>query len=83
MPYTLGLLRSVPRLDLPRQAALTPIPGSPPDPTQIVPGCPFYPRCPFHIERCLAENPPLDPAGPRHEIACWVDVMTGRPRAAS
>jgi oligopeptide transport system ATP-binding protein len=83
MPYTLGLLRSVPRLDLPRQAALTPIPGAPPDPTQVVPGCPFYPRCPFHVDRCLAENPPLDAAGPRHDIACWVDVTTGRPRAAS
>ena len=80
MPYTLGLLRSVPRLDLPRQVALVPIPGSPPDPTKIVPGCPFYPRCPFHIERCLVENPPLEPVRPGHGIACWVDVTTGLPR---
>ena len=82
MPYTLGLLRSVPRLDLPRQAALTPIPGVPPDPTQVIPGCPFLPRCPFVIERCATENPALEAVAPGHDIACWVDVTTRQPRAA-
>ena len=82
MPYTLGLLRSVPRLDLPRQSALTPIPGTPPDPTVVTAGCPFLPRCPFRIDRCRAENPALDNVGPGHRIACWVDVSVGAPRSA-
>ena len=80
MPYTLGLLRSVPRLDLPRQVALTPIPGTPPDPTVASVGCPFRPRCSFRIERCEVEDPPLDRVGPARRIACWVDVTTGAPR---
>lgn len=83
MPYTLGLLRSVPRLDLPRQAALTPIPGTPPDPAQVVPGCPFLPRCPFRIAHCAEENPPLDAIAPSHSIRCWVDVTTGAPRRSA
>jgi oligopeptide transport system ATP-binding protein len=83
MPYTLGLLRSVPRLDLPRQVALTPIPGTPPDPTVVSAGCPFRPRCSFRIERCAVEDPPLDRVGPAHRIACWVDVTTGAPRFAN
>jgi oligopeptide transport system ATP-binding protein len=83
MPYTLGLLRSVPRLDLPRQVALTPIPGTPPDPTAISAGCPFRPRCSFRIDRCAAEDPALDRVGPAHRIACWVDVTTGAPRSAN
>src|SRR5262249_15601922 len=52
MPYTLGLLKSVPRLDLPRQGSLTPIPGTPPDPRHVPQGCPFGPRCSFRIDRC-------------------------------
>ena len=83
MPYTLGLLRSVPRLDLPRQSALTPIPGTPPDPTVVVPGCPFAPRCLFRIDHCDGANPALDNVGPAHRIACWVDVTTGGPRPAN
>ena len=82
MPYTLGLLRSVPRLDLPRQAALTPIPGSPPDPMHVPPGCPFAPRCPFRIDVCDVERPALEHIGQSHRIACWVDVTTGAPRHA-
>jgi oligopeptide/dipeptide ABC transporter ATP-binding protein len=44
-PYTIGLLRSLPRLDRPRQATLTPIEGSPPDLASDLAGCPFAPRC--------------------------------------
>jgi oligopeptide transport system ATP-binding protein len=80
MPYTLGLLRSVPRLDLPRQAALTPIPGAPPDPTVVEAGCPFVPRCTFRIDRCVSHNPALEEIEAGHRIACWVDVTTGAPR---
>ncbi|HET8578424.1 MAG TPA: ABC transporter ATP-binding protein [Methylomirabilota bacterium] len=71
-PYTLGLLRSVPRLDEPRRAKLQPIEGQPPDLSRLPAGCSFAPRCTFAIERCRLETPPLDPVGPEHVSACWV-----------
>src|SRR5499425_1809619 len=58
-PYTLGLLRSVPRLDEPRRARLAPIEGQPPDLTRLPAGCAFTPRCAFRVERCSLEAPPL------------------------
>jgi oligopeptide/dipeptide ABC transporter ATP-binding protein len=71
-PYTLGLLRSVPRLDEPRRARLDPIEGQPPDLTRLPSGCAFRPRCAFRVERCAAEVPPLRPIGaPGHVSACW------------
>jgi oligopeptide/dipeptide ABC transporter ATP-binding protein len=69
-PYTLGLLRSVPRLDEPLRARLDPIDGQPPDLTRLPPGCAFAPRCAFRVERC-AEAPPLAAAGDAHLSACW------------
>ena len=69
-PYTLGLLRSVPRLDEPRRARLDPIQGQPPDLTRLPPGCSFQPRCAYRIERCL-EMPPLAAVRPGHTSACW------------
>jgi oligopeptide transport system ATP-binding protein len=73
-PYTLGLLGSLPRLDEVRGERLSSIDGLPPDLIELQSGCPFYPRCSYRIDRCLAELPPLDPVGLGHEIACWVDV---------
>src|SRR5713226_2881995 len=73
-PYTLGLLNSIPRLDQGRKAKLQPIEGLPPDLIALPKGCPFRARCTFAIERCVVENPPLESVGPRHQIACWVDV---------
>jgi oligopeptide/dipeptide ABC transporter ATP-binding protein len=71
-PYTLGLLRSVPRLDEARRARLDPIEGQPPDLARLPPGCAFAPRCSFRVERCLAERPALRPAGDGgHVSACW------------
>jgi oligopeptide/dipeptide ABC transporter ATP-binding protein len=71
-PYTLGLLRSVPRLDEPRRARLDPIEGQPPDLTRLPQGCAFAPRCSFRVERCLAEIPSLRPIGDdEHVTACW------------
>jgi oligopeptide/dipeptide ABC transporter ATP-binding protein len=71
-PYTLGLLRSVPRLDEARRARLDPIEGQPPDLTRLPPGCAFAPRCAFRVERCLVERPVLRPAGDDgHVSACW------------
>jgi oligopeptide/dipeptide ABC transporter ATP-binding protein len=71
-PYTLGLLRSVPRLDEPRRARLAPIPGQPPDLTRLPPGCAFAPRCSFVQERCRAERPDLEAVDGAHVSACWV-----------
>ena len=71
-PYTLGLLKSVPRLDVPRRQRLDPIEGQPPDLTRLPPGCAFGPRCAFRVERCAAEIPslrPIDAVG--HVTACW------------
>jgi oligopeptide/dipeptide ABC transporter ATP-binding protein len=70
-PYTLGLLRSVPRLDEPRRERLSPIEGQPPDLTRLPPGCSFAPRCAFKVERCERESPPLEPVAGAHVSACW------------
>jgi oligopeptide/dipeptide ABC transporter ATP-binding protein len=73
-PYTRGLLRSVPRLDQPAAARLAPIEGQPPNPLKLPNGCAFHPRCPFAIDRCRIEAPPLASVGDNHLAACWVDV---------
>src|SRR5687767_2090573 len=65
-PYTLGLLRSVPRLDEPRRARLAPIEGQPPDVTRLPPGCSFAPRCAYKVERCTKTVPPLEVCSPAH-----------------
>ncbi|MGH2387282.1 MAG: ABC transporter ATP-binding protein [Chloroflexota bacterium] len=79
-PYTQGLLRSIPRMDQPRGELLQPIPGSPPDMLHPPKGCPFMPRCPLAVERCVAEMPPLVRIGdsPTHEAACWVTAPPGQ-----
>jgi oligopeptide transport system ATP-binding protein len=73
-PYTLGLLRSIPRLDLGRQKRLVPIDGMPPDLIEMPNQCPFAPRCSFAIEKCWQQNPSLEFVGPEHRAACWVDI---------
>lgn len=73
-PYTLGLLRSIPRLDLGRQKRLVPIDGLPPDLLEAPTSCPFAPRCAFAIDKCLEENPPLLEISPGRKTACWVDI---------
>jgi len=70
-PYTLGLLRSVPRLDQRRGERLVPIEGQPPDLTRLDKGCSFRPRCVFAVDRCATEFPPLDPVSEGHLAACW------------
>ena len=62
-PYTMALLKSVPRLDQPRRARLDPVDGQPPDLTRLDGGCSFRPRCRFAVEQCAAARPPLAAGG--------------------
>jgi oligopeptide/dipeptide ABC transporter ATP-binding protein len=74
-PYTVGLLGSIPRLDI-EQDRLAAIEGQVPNPLAPVAGCRFHPRCPFAIERCRREDPPLLDLGNGHESACWRAPLT-------
>jgi oligopeptide/dipeptide ABC transporter ATP-binding protein len=81
-PYTIGLLRSVPRLDEPRRARLAPIDGQPPDLTRLPPGCAFGPRCAYRVERCGESAPPLAGVRTAHRSACWESGRLSREAAA-
>jgi oligopeptide transport system ATP-binding protein len=71
-PYTMALLRSVPRLDRPRQARLDPVEGQPPDLTRLDAGCSFRPRCRFAVEACASARPALQRVGDGpHMAACF------------
>ena len=69
-PYTIGLLGSIPRLDVDRERLST-IEGTVPGADRQPIGCRFSPRCPFADRRCGAEPPPLREMGPGHKVACW------------
>jgi oligopeptide transport system ATP-binding protein len=74
-PYTLGLLRSSPRLDEARPSELATIPGQPPNLQALPPGCNFQERCPHRFERC-AELPPLRPFGSGERLkACHLERL--------
>lgn len=83
MPYTAGLLGSVPRLDAHQGQRLVPIPGAPPSLAGLDPGCPFAPRCPLAIDECRTAEPELIPVGDvRHTAACIrTEHVTGRSAA--
>jgi oligopeptide/dipeptide ABC transporter ATP-binding protein len=82
-PYTMALLRSVPRLDRPRQERLDPVEGQPPDLTRLDAGCAFRPRCRFAVEACAAAKPPLERAGVAgHLAACFQSHVVGREAGA-
>ncbi len=70
MPYTAGLLGSVPRLEARQGARLVPIPGAPPSLSALPAGCPFTPRCPLAVAECSAAEPELAAVGPDHRVAC-------------
>jgi oligopeptide/dipeptide ABC transporter ATP-binding protein len=70
-PYTAGLLASLPKPVGDQRPALAQIPGSPPDPAAIPPGCPFQPRCRQAIDRCATDRPALTERG-EGAAACWV-----------
>ncbi len=69
-PYTIGLMRSVPRLDMPRGQRLETIEGLPPDLRAPPAGCRFAPRCPFRIDIC-SQDPELREVAAGHRSACW------------
>jgi len=71
-PYTVGLLKSVPRLDQPKTEKLSPIEGQPPDLINLPRGCYFEPRCPTAIEDCSANFPPFLTINQGHKSACWI-----------
>ena len=77
-PYTIGLLGSIPRIDVDRKRLAT-IEGTVPSPNKQPKGCRFAPRCPFADRRCAVEPPPLRDIAPGHQVACWkapVEVMS-------
>ena len=88
-PYTLGLLRSVPRLDEEEGVKLEPIEGLPPNLIGLGGSCNFAPRCRYAIDQCLTESPMLEAireATPPHHAACWrsedLPGLVGSPAAA-
>ncbi|MDP3879038.1 MAG: ABC transporter ATP-binding protein [Dehalococcoidales bacterium] len=70
-PYTLGLMSSVPRLDMPRRRKLSVIDGLPPNLARLPKGCSFSPRCFMAIDKCRREKPPLIKVGEDHYAACF------------
>ena len=76
-PYTIGLLKSVPRLDEERKALLQPIEGLPPDLIFLPEGCSFRARCKYAIDRCATEIPPLVEVADAHTAACFISDQLG------
>ncbi|MGB8791927.1 MAG: ABC transporter ATP-binding protein [Mycobacterium sp.] len=82
MPYTAGLLGSVPRLDSPQGTRLVPIPGAPPTMTSLPDACQFAPRCPLVISECRSAEPDLVEVRGGHWAACIrTDEVAGRSAA--
>src|SRR5262249_14544135 len=70
-PYTIALLSAVPEVGGPRRDP-APIEGEPPSAVRIPAGCRFHPRCPWRVERCMRESPPLEELLTDHLVACHV-----------
>jgi peptide/nickel transport system ATP-binding protein len=73
-PYTWGLLQSITRVDQPKTERLRPIKGLPPSLIFVPPGCPFHPRCPYVMQVCRVEVPPLLSADGKHASACHLPL---------
>ena len=71
-PYTRALLDALPHPEAARDTPLIAIKGTPPSPQQIPAGCPYHPRCPYAIDVCATDDPPLAPVDGRR-LACHVD----------
>jgi peptide/nickel transport system ATP-binding protein len=82
MPYSLGLLSSVPRMDRELSARLEPIPGNPPSPIRLPPGCVFQPRCRYSDRvadgACLTVRPELLATAPDHLVRCHLPAEERR-----
>jgi oligopeptide/dipeptide ABC transporter ATP-binding protein len=82
-PYTAGLLASLPILGEDRPDELEAIPGLPPDPTDLPPGCAFYPRCTYRDDpRCETERPDLREVEPGHRVRAFYEVPVEHRQAA-
>ncbi|WP_419999715.1 dipeptide/oligopeptide/nickel ABC transporter permease/ATP-binding protein [Streptomyces boninensis] len=79
-PYTRALLAAVPDLETDRDRPLAVIPGRPPEPERMPPGCAFAPRCAFADDHCRGADPVL--AGKEHRVACWHPVREKAGRVA-
>ena len=79
-PYTWGLLRSIPRLDRPRDEPLVPIPGRPPSLVDPPAGCRFYARCPYEPDQARSEHPELETVADEgdHSVRCFLAAATRR-----
>ncbi len=73
-PYTQGLLRSIPRIDIAatKKQRLEAIPGVVPNLLEVPPGCRFAPRCQFVKPMYMEKEPPLKEVRPGHKVACWL-----------
>ncbi len=80
-PYTVGLLRCVPRVAMHKARVFATIPGLPPQVTELRDGCPFAPRCDRVSEQCRRETPALADIAPGHALACWNPVTDAAARA--
>ncbi len=69
-PYTIGLFRSIPRTGHHKER-LQVIPGNVPNPLEFPQGCKFWPRCPYAVEQCQEQEPPLETVASDHTAACW------------
>ena len=81
-PYTVGLLRSMPRVDAESYERLIPIEGTPVDMLNPPPGCPFAPRCEHAMKVCLKQMPPYVELGEGHRSACWLRVQEQKEKEA-
>ena len=70
-PYTKALLQSIPSVET-RATRLASIEGQPPNLMQLPTGCSFAPRCPFALEKCGSESPPVVSVSPNHWARCWL-----------
>jgi oligopeptide/dipeptide ABC transporter ATP-binding protein len=73
-PYTIGLLASVPRLDVSKKKSLRMIKGLPPNLAHLPGGCPFHPRCDWAMPKCRVEYPPVEKVGENHYRACFAEL---------
>lgn len=81
-PYTMGLLNSIPRLDMDKNQPLAPIIGTPPDLIDPPEGCPFYARCKYAMRICKGHNPEFEEVGSNQFTACWLHHPMAQKRAS-